>query len=83
MTLARLNRGTLPGPSMLLLFAAILPLLSTVSWLRLSLPVSFPWHRSLELKAATAMRMNATTLIVVMAHASRSTTIEWIQDDNY
>ena len=64
-----------------LLFAAILPLLSTMSWL--SLPVSLPWHRSLELKAATAMRMNATTLIVVMAHASRSTAIEWIQDDNY
>ena len=81
MTPARLNRGTLPGPSMLLLCAAILSLLSTMSWL--SLPVSLSWHRSLELKAATAMRMNATTLIVVMAHASRSTAIEWIQDDNY
>ena len=69
MTLDQLSRGTLPGPSMLSLSAAMLPLLSTTSWhslLWLSL-----WAQSLGFKAVIMTSMmgimvDATILVVMM-----------------
>ena len=64
MTLGRLSRGTLPGPSMLSLSAAMLPLLSTTSWLHCLW--SSPWPLYLEQQAATAITIiNAVTVAVM------------------
>ena len=66
MTLDRLSRGTLSGPSMLSLSAATLPLWSTTSW------HSLPWlsvlAQSLGFKAVIMMSImvDATILVVMM-----------------
>ena len=65
MTLGRLSRGTLPGPSMLSLSAAMLPLLSTISWLHCLW--SSPWPLYLEQQATTTIIAVAVILTTLIA----------------